>query len=395
VTLPCCALCSYESIVRGYHDRVADVLAQHAGEKNPPNDVEVERLRRKHLIARLLCVQFSTRSTLPLPPPGRARKRRWSRSSGRRRWASAAARGSTVRHTACQRGLHDILCSPRLCALQARLAGAEAAVGRYESLAVAIDESATGGAAGVESLRNHARSLARQVVSLEVSTPLITRKYNLLKAELASARTAARSAEVSERASAAASDPPCTAYLPHSLASTPLASVSDRGHVGGGGAALPHPLPRALEGEQRDGEDGAPLHALNQRLIVCHTPLTRCRLPSAHHWQAGAESRLSRLTELAQTWVPGDEHDRATTELAAAQMQLSSLLVSDASLRVQVRSHGWSSAEGCEDKPPPRFPPVSPPQVTELQGLPAALARCKAQLAEVRAEREGVKCVLE
>ncbi len=81
--------------------------------------------------------------------------------------------------------------------MQARLAGAEAAVVRYQDLADAADNNNNASNNDAESsLRTHARGLARSVVALEVAVPVLTRRHNLLKAELAAARTAARTAEV-------------------------------------------------------------------------------------------------------------------------------------------------------------------------------------------------------
>lgn len=76
---------------------------------------------------------------------------------------------------------------------QARLAGLEATAARFDQL-TAVAEQTARGIHGAADAALH--GMSRELVALQVATPLIVRKYNLVKAELAAARTAARTAEV-------------------------------------------------------------------------------------------------------------------------------------------------------------------------------------------------------
>ena len=82
----------------------------------------------------------------------------------------------------------------QLAEAQARMVGLEATAARFEQLTALTDPQSRGSNPGSADAALH--SMSRELVALQVATPLIVRKYNLLKAELATARTAARTAEV-------------------------------------------------------------------------------------------------------------------------------------------------------------------------------------------------------
>jgi chromosome segregation ATPase len=84
-------------------------------------------------------------------------------------------------------------------------------------------------------------------------------------------------------------------------------------------------------------------------------------------WKKGAESRLERLTEVEEQWVPGDEHRRSIQQLQDVQARYADLLASEGELRVQLG---------------------------ELRGLPTALATEKHKLATLTADLERVTGLL-
>lgn len=120
--------------------------------------------------------------------------------------------------------------------------------------------------AAIARLRTYVRVLARKLAAMEVTQPILARKYNVLKQEAASARAGQRTAELS-----------------------------------------------AVEAEAH----------MRQRILYLEL------------WKKGAESRLERLTEVMESWVPGEEHATMVADLAAMQTRLADLLASEGELRVR------------------------------------------------------------
>jgi hypothetical protein len=147
-------------------------------------------------------------------------------------------------------------------------------------------------------LRGYVKGLARKLAALEVAQPMLARRYNLAKAEAASARAGQRSSE--------------------------LAAVEMETHL-------------------------------------------RSRVLYLELWKKGGESRLTRLDEVASSWVPGDEHASTVAALTSLQAQHAELLAMEGTLRVQY---------------------------TELRALPAKMAELQASSRMAGAELETAQAAV-
>lgn len=147
-------------------------------------------------------------------------------------------------------------------------------------------------------LRDYVKSLARKLAALQVAQPMLARKYNLTKLELATSKAGQRSAE--------------------------LSAIDVETHL-------------------------------------------RARILYLELWKKGAESRLSRLSELAETAIPGDQHARVVASLEALQSKHAELLASEGALRVQY---------------------------TELRSLPVRISSLEAQLRMLGAELDQSRSTL-